>query len=80
MSQPSEQPRFAICVDAAGCDDLQIRKLYQLLPDATALTHDYIRVVDDSEEDYLYPAHRFIVFDFPEAVTQKLMAATPAAA
>lgn len=80
MSQPLEQPTFAICINAVGCDDLQIRKLYQLLPDATASARDYIRVIDDSDEDYLYPASRFIVFDFPEVVTQKLIAATLSAA
>ncbi|MEO0375405.1 MAG: hypothetical protein AAF329_12430 [Cyanobacteria bacterium P01_A01_bin.17] len=75
-----DQLKFAICILNEGCDDLQIWKLYQLLPDVDAAKDSYIRVVDDSGEDYLYPASRFIVFEFPEKVTQQLIAATPSAA
>jgi len=37
------------------CDDLDLRKIYQALPDKRALRDGYIRIVDESGEDYLYP-------------------------
>ena len=71
------RPKFAVCVANEGCDDLQVWKVYRLLPDAAAAAEDYLRVVDDSGEDYLYPASRFVAVEFPAAVEQKLLAATP---
>lgn len=76
MAQVSGHYKFAICVTSEGCDDLHVWKLYRLLPDVKAEVDDYLRVVDDSGEDYLYPASRFVVVEFPEGVEQKLLAAT----
>jgi hypothetical protein len=76
MAQISGHYKFAICVTSEGCDDLQVWKLYRILPDVKAAVDDYLRVVDDSGEDYLYPASRFVVVEFPEIVEQKLLAAT----
>src|SRR5262245_21337436 len=55
-----QRSRFVICVDADGHDDLQIRHIYQALPDQTAARSNFIRVVDDSGEDYLYPSALFL--------------------
>lgn len=80
MAQALDCFKFAICVASVGCDDLQVWKLYRVLPDATAAIEDYMRVIDDSGEDYLYPASRFVVVEFPEVVEQKLIAAASSAA
>lgn len=61
MAQVSGHYKFAICVTSEGCDDLQVWKLYRLLPDVKAEVENYLRVVDDSGEDYLYPACRSVV-------------------
>lgn len=77
MKKPSKttgSPQFAVCIDNQGCDDLQVRKLYRILPDVEASKEGYLRIVDDSEEDYLYPAAQFVVVKFPEAVTKQLLA------
>ncbi|HJT78119.1 MAG TPA: hypothetical protein VJ739_13025 [Gemmataceae bacterium] len=74
------RPRFAVCVANEGCDDLQVWKLYRVLPDVKAAAEDYLRVVDDSGEDYLYPAGRFVVVEFSAAVARKLLAATSSVA
>ncbi|MEM6449359.1 MAG: hypothetical protein AAF703_03495 [Cyanobacteria bacterium P01_D01_bin.105] len=74
------QPSFAICIANEGCDDLQILKVYQLLPDKQAAEENYVRVVDDSGEDYLYPANRFVKTQFFEAVRKQLQAAMSSAA
>ncbi len=44
---------------------LELRKLYPVLPDADAAQHDFIRVIDESGEDYLYPADYFLMIDVP---------------
>lgn len=54
--------RFVVCVDWGGNDDLQARHIYQVLPDPTAARSHFIRVVDDSGEDYLYPSGLFLPF------------------
>ena len=78
MSNPPP-PHFGVCVRNDGCEDLQIRKLYQILPDATAGKNGLLRVIDDSGEDYLYPAANFIPVVLPSSVEQTL-AALPAVA
>jgi hypothetical protein len=56
---------FAICTSNQSCEDLQLRKIYRILPDRTATAEGYVRVIDDSGEDYLYPDHYFLVIDLP---------------
>jgi hypothetical protein len=68
--------RFAVCVANDGCDDLTVGMLYRVLPDAKASGEAMLRVVDDSGEDYLYPASRFIAVSVPEAEVPRLLAAS----
>jgi hypothetical protein len=77
MAEQRDRPKFAICVANDGCDDLQVWKLYRMLPDAEAARDDYLRVVDDSGEDYLYPASRFEIIELSQAVEEKLLAVAP---
>ena len=58
-AKKQNQPKFAVCVANEGCDDLQVWKLYRVLPDTAASADGYLRVVDDSGEDYLYPISHF---------------------
>jgi hypothetical protein len=53
-----------LCVRNAECDDLEQRKVYLILPDAKAEESGYLRVVDESGEDYLYPASYFVPVEF----------------
>jgi len=49
--------QFAICINNRGYEvSLERRKLYEILADADAEKHQQIRVIDESGEDYLYPA------------------------
>ena len=53
--------RFAVCIDNSGyAASLEARKLYQVLPDAPARAHGQLRIVDESGEDYLFPAELFL--------------------
>jgi len=51
---------FVVCVDPAGNDDLQTRRIYRTIPDRSAARSNFLRVIDDSGEDYLYPASLFL--------------------
>jgi hypothetical protein len=75
MPRTKNRPRFAVCIANDHCDDLQIWKIYRVLPDPDAANEDYLRVVDESGEDYLYPSSRFIVVEFSTTVEKKLLAA-----
>jgi hypothetical protein len=70
---------FGVCVRNDGCEDLQLRKLYQILPDETAARNGLLRVIDDSGEDYLYPAANFIPVSLP-ATVERVLADLPASA
>ncbi len=80
MAKRPTPSMFAVCVANQGCDDLQIWKLYRVLRDETAQSEGYLRVVDESGEDYLYPASRFVVVEFPAPIRRKLLAASTAVA
>jgi hypothetical protein len=53
-------PQFVICIENEDCEDLELRRIYQTLPDEAAAEDGYIRVIDESGEDYLYPQDYFI--------------------
>ena len=64
---------FAVCVANEGYKaSLEVRKIYELLDDPFARDHDLVRVVDESGEDYLYPAQFFVRLELPAALQQKL--------
>ncbi len=51
---------FVVCIRNTGYDaSLEVRKLYAVIPDHDAETNDLIRVIDESGEDYVYPARLF---------------------
>ena len=53
--------RYVVCIKNDGNpESLELRKIYRALPDAEAAKHGYIRVVDETGEDYLYPRKYFI--------------------
>lgn len=61
--------RFVVCVSNEGYpDDLEIRKLYSVLPDPKARGRGRIRVVDGTGEDYLFPARLFMPVPLPTRV------------
>ena len=59
MATRREPNRFALCIRNDDCEDLELRKVYRVLPDKRALKDGYLRVVDESGEDYLYPESYF---------------------
>ena len=74
--QPPEI-QFAVCVDNSGYPaSLELHKIYQVLPDRDAAQDGDIRVIDESGEDYLYSASRFVLIDVPSAVDDSFLKAS----
>jgi hypothetical protein len=69
---------FALCVEDGGMEDLEARKVYQLLPDREANREGHVRVIDESGEDYLYPSDLFVAVKLPAAVVRRFKRRTPA--
>jgi hypothetical protein len=74
MEKKETQISFAVCIANTGYEDLEVCKVYRVLADAKAAEVGCLRVIDESGEDYLYPADRFMVLDLPEAVRERLLA------
>jgi hypothetical protein len=54
--------------------DLDVWKVYRVIPDSKAEEVDCLRVIDESGEDYLYPKHWFVIVELPEEVRARLLA------
>ena len=69
--KPRRAGRFAICINNGGyVDDLKTRTIYQVLSDPSAARSNYLRVIDETGEDYLYPAAYFVLIDVPREAKQ----------
>ena len=77
MQTPASNIEFAICITAEEGGDLEIGKLYQVLPDAKAQEVGCLRVIDESGEDYLYPENHFFMIELPEMVQSQLLGVRP---
>ena len=64
--------KFALCVDNRDCEDLERRKVYQVLPDEGAEREGFLRVIDESGEDYLYPQSYFVLVQLPREAQDAL--------
>lgn len=75
--QHSSSPYFALCLNNEGYPaSLEAGKLYRVIPDEEAAAHGYIRVIDESGEDYAYTVERFYLITLPEEVEQTLLSAS----
>jgi hypothetical protein len=79
MKVEKPQSKFVLCVRSEGSDDLEPRKIYQVLPDRAAVREGYMRVIDESGEDYLYPAEYFVPVRFPVAIAREFLSPPEAA-
>ena len=60
MKQAKARAKFALCIRNENCDDLELRKIYEVIDDPDAAKEGYVRIIDESGEDYLYPAENFV--------------------
>ena len=70
-----EPKEFALCIKNDDCDDLELRKIYLVVADQSAPKEGYLRVVDESGEDYLYPESYFVLVELPQRAQEALTAA-----
>ncbi len=75
MIEPRHDSRFALCIENKDSEDLEKRKIYVVIPDEEAQKEGYLRVIDESGEDYLYPASYFILIELPAEAQQALRVA-----
>jgi len=75
-TRPKPKRQFAICIQTDDTDLLTLRRIYEVLPDERAAKSQYLRVIDDEGEDYLYPAAYFVFVDLPRAIEQALLQAS----
>ncbi len=73
MKQRDEEPKFAICISNENCEDLEVSKVYRIIADESAARDGYVRVIDESGEDYLYPAEYFVPIELPQAAERALL-------
>ena len=74
MKTEETHPQFAVCIDNTGYPaSLELRKIYQVLPDEKAAKHKLVRVIDESGEDYLYPQRFFVPIELPHAVEEAFL-------
>jgi hypothetical protein len=66
MTENNHTQQAALCLDNRDCEDLVKGKVYPLLPDEAAAEDGLIRVLDESGEDYLYPAANFVLIHLPQ--------------
>ena len=75
MAKKKMEQTFALCIENKDCEDLERRKIYQMLPDDEAKAEGYLRVIDESGEDYLYPESYFILVQLPIEAREALRVA-----
>ncbi len=64
---------FVVCIDNHGYEvSLEMRKLYEIVVDVDAEKHGQIRVIDESGEDYLYPAAAFDRISLPDNIIERV--------
>lgn len=69
---PVSQQRYVLCIDSRSTEDLEKGKVYRSIPDTTAEAEGMLRVIDESQEDYLYPAEYFVELQLPQRAIDAL--------
>ncbi len=75
MKTEEKEQVFALCIENKDCEDLVRRKLYHVIPDEKSEKEGYLRVIDESGEDYLYPQSYFILVQLSRKAQEALRAA-----
>jgi hypothetical protein len=72
MEKSGDEIRYALCIENRDSEDLEKRKIYQVLPDEVARKEGYLRVIDESGESYLYPESYFVLVHLPQEAEKAL--------
>ena len=72
MTAKNEETDYVLCIDNRDSEDLEKRKIYQVLTDDDAKQEGYLRIIDESGEDYLYPESYFVSIQLPREAQKAL--------
>ena len=75
MAKNHSKTKFVLCIEDRDCDDLEKGKVYAVLSDARAKRDGFLRIIDESGEDYLYPEAYFVTVELPDEARAALSAA-----
>ena len=76
MKKQPPEPQFAVCINNDEYPaSLERNKIYRLLPDKDAAADGDLRIIDESGEDYLYPADWFFPIALPQVLQQSVLLA-----
>jgi hypothetical protein len=68
------QYKFAVCINNQDYPaSLELHKIYAVLPDQEAVKDGDLRIIDESGEDYLYPADYFVLLELPNIVKDSVL-------
>jgi hypothetical protein len=74
MRHKDSTPRFAVCIDNSDYQaSLELHKIYMVVPDPDAARDRDVRIIDESGEDYLYAASRFVAIEVPKALERAML-------
>ena len=78
MTKKNESsPEFVVCINNEGYPaSLELHKIYRMVSDEDAVANEDLRVIDESGEDYIYPASYFAPIKLPAAVEESLLRAS----
>ncbi|MBF2056760.1 MAG: hypothetical protein IGQ45_05935 [Cyanobacterium sp. T60_A2020_053] len=69
-----ENYKFAVCLNNKDYPaSLELHKIYPIIADEDANQDGDLRVIDESGEDYLYPASYFVLIELPTLVQESLL-------
>jgi hypothetical protein len=67
-------PRFAVCINNFDYPaSLERHKIYQVIPDSSIEGDGELRIIDESGEDYIYPASYFVMIEVPQLLEKSLL-------
>lgn len=68
--------RFVVCINNENYPaSLELNKIYQVVTDNEIEADGDLRVIDESGEDYIYPAEWFVAVKLPLAVKESVLRA-----
>jgi hypothetical protein len=70
----NQPPRFVVCINNTDYPaSLERHKIYQVIPDRRVESDGDLRIIDESGEDYIYPASYFIMIEVPQLLAESLL-------
>jgi hypothetical protein len=70
----NQSPYFAVCVNNTDYPaSLERHKIYQVIPDRFIEADGDLRIIDESGEDYIYPASYFVMIEVPQLLEKSLL-------